>query len=349
MLRTLSLGLLLGLSLGPAAGQSPVPNLTYSSWTKICERYASGESVCHTASFGNLEPGRPIVAAVLTEFSAGTPSNLRVVFPNGMLVQPGIRASVDDGQWLLAPYIACFSKGCMADIEASAELIGKLKTGQTLVLQGLNGKGQRISLDVPLADFAKAHDGPPATDAKLLHELQEQLPRPGQRAGEVTPKDLGHLIFSPWTKLCPANDERKACYTGKDARVGQVLGLPIAAAVLIEPQQGGKDVLRVTLPLGMQMPQGTRVIVDNGQPMTAPYLICFNNGCMADYDASDELIGQLKKGKLLTLQGIDNQGHAISPIVPLEGFAKAHDGPPTDQKVFEEQQRKLQEQLKKQQ
>ena len=33
--------------------------------------------------------------------------------------------------------------------------------------------------------------------------------------------------------------------------------------------------------------------------------------------------------------------------MPLDDFAKAYEGPPTDPKVFEEQQRKLQEELQK--
>jgi len=34
-------------------------------------------------------------------------------------------------------------------------------------------------------------------------------------------------------------------------------------------------------------------------------------------------------------------------VVPLGDFAKAYDGPPTDPKVFEEQQKKLQEELQR--
>ena len=41
------------------------------------------------------------------------------------------------------------------------------------------------------------------------------------------------------------------------------------------------------------------------------------------------------------------QGTPISLPLPLADFAKAYDGPPTDPKVFEEQQRKLQEELQK--
>jgi invasion protein IalB len=156
------------------------------------------------------------------------------------------------------------------------------------------------------------------------------------------------LIFSPWTKFCLKGQEagaKQVCFTGKDGRVES--GQPVIAAVLIEPESDPKKILRVTLPLGMSIQPGTRVIVDQGQPMTGPYVICFNNGCMADYEASQELIGKLKKGQGLVVQGINGQGQAISLVLPLQDFAKAYDGPPTDPKVFEEQQKKLQEELQR--
>jgi len=123
--------------------------------------------------------------------------------------------------------------------------------------------------------------------------------------------------------------------------------MPVVAAVLIEPENDPKKVLRVTLPLGMSIQPGTRVIVDSGQPMTGPYVICFNNGCMADYEASGELIGKLKKGQGLVIQGINGAGQPISLVLPLQDFAKAYDGPPTDPKKFEEQQKQLQDELQK--
>jgi invasion protein IalB len=123
--------------------------------------------------------------------------------------------------------------------------------------------------------------------------------------------------------------------------------MPVVAAVLIEPDGDPKKVLRVTLPLGMQLPQGTRVVVDQGQPMNAPFIICFTNGCMADYEASAELIGKLRKGQGMVVQGFNSQGQFLSIPLPLTDFGKAYDGPPTDPKAFEEQQKKLQDDLQK--
>jgi invasion protein IalB len=192
---------------------------------------------------------------------------------------------------------------------------------------------------------------------------QAQQPPPQAPPGQAPGGDQGQqgqngqqqvqLIFSPWTKFClkgqpgqpPDPNAKEVCFTGKDARVES--GQPVAAAVLIEPQGADKKLLRVTLPLGMQLAHGTRVIVDQNQPMTAPYVICFTNGCMADYEANADLIGKMKKGQGLVIQAINTTGQPISLVMPLSDFAKAYDGPPTDPKVFEEQQKKLQEELQR--
>jgi invasion protein IalB len=181
-----------------------------------------------------------------------------------------------------------------------------------------------------------------------------QLGQPGQTGDQAqNGQQQMQLIFSPWTKFClkgqpgqPVDPNAKeVCFTGKDARVES--GQPVAAAVIIEPQGVDKKLLRVTLPLGMQLAHGTRVIVDQNQPMTAPYVICFNNGCMADYEANADLIGKMKKGQGLVIQAINATGQPISLAMPLADFAKAYDGAPTDPKVFEEQQKKLQEELQR--
>jgi invasion protein IalB len=208
--------------------------------------------------------------------------------------------------------------------------------------------------------FAQA---PPASPAPAAPAAPRAAPKaapkaaPAQKPAETAAPqaqqphaqaEQPQLIFSPWTKFCLKGQEANAkqvCFTGKDGRVES--GMPVVAAVLIEPENEPKKVLRVTLPLGMSIQPGTRVIVDNGQPMTGPYVICFNNGCMADYEASGELIGKLKKGQGLVVQGINGAGQPISLVVPLQDFAKAYDGPPTDPKKFEEQQKQLQEELQK--
>jgi hypothetical protein len=68
---------------------------------------------------------------------------------------------------------------------------------------------------------------------------------------------------------------------------------------------------------------------------------------MADYEANPDMIAKLKKGQGLAVQGINSTGQPISVVLPLGDFGKAYDGPPTDPKVFEEQQKKLQDELQR--
>jgi invasion protein IalB len=175
-------------------------------------------------------------------------------------------------------------------------------------------------------------------------EPQKDQPKAQQSEGP-------QLIFTPWTKFCQSPQEanaKRVCFTGKEGRVET--GQPVLAAVLIEPDGEPRKVLRITLPLGMSLQQGTRAIVDQGQPMTAPYVICFPGGCMADYEATQALVDTMKRGKGLVVQGINGSGQPISLIMPLDDFARAHDGPPTDIKEIErrnEEMRKKFEQQKK--
>ncbi len=175
----------------------------------------------------------------------------------------------------------------------------------------------------------------------------QQAPPPPAQQGPPGNEQV-QLIYSPWTKFCLKGQEadaKQVCFTGKDARIES--GMPVVAAVLIEPEGEPKKILRVTLPLGMQLVHGTRVIIDQNQPLTAPYVICVTNGCMADYEASGDMIGKMKSGQGLVVQAINSTGQPISLVLPLSDFAKAYDGPPTDPKVFEDQQRKLQEELQR--
>ncbi|MFL6796849.1 MAG: invasion associated locus B family protein, partial [Xanthobacteraceae bacterium] len=133
-----------------------------------------------------------------------------------------------------------------------------------------------------VAALAQTPPAPPApkAPAKAAPKAKQAEPPAAQPQAPAAGGEQPQLIFSPWTKFCLKGQEANAkqvCFTGKDGRVES--GMPVVAAVLIEPEGEQKKVLRVTLPLGMSIQPGTRVIVDNGQPMTGPYVICFANGC----------------------------------------------------------------------
>jgi invasion protein IalB len=204
-----------------------------------------------------------------------------------------------------------------------------------------------VAMAVPASAQQQPAKKPPQKPAQQQPAQQPQQPQqpapPQQQAGEQQPQ----LMYSPWLKVCgkgPETNNKEVCVITKDGRLEN--GMPVAIVQLFEPE-GEQKVIRVTVPLGMQLQHGTRMIIDQGQPAQQPYKICFPVGCMSDYPVTDDTIKQLKKGQNIFVQAINMQGTPVSLPLPLNDFAKAYDGPPTDPKVVEEQQRKLQEELQK--
>lgn len=204
----------------------------------------------------------------------------------------------------------------------------------------------------PAAPAAPAKPGaaPAATPQSAANTV------PGQ-ANMPAPQQLPPLIYSPWAKFCgkgpQPNDPnaKEVCFTGKDGRTEG--GQPVVSAALVEPTgDPTKRFFRVTLPSPLQIEFGTRLIVDQDQPLSGRFFTCYGNMCFVDYPATPELIARLKKGQMLQIQAISLTSDPVSFPVPLadttgNSFQKAADGPPTDPKVFEEQQKKLQEDLQK--
>jgi invasion protein IalB len=152
------------------------------------------------------------------------------------------------------------------------------------------------------------------------------------------------LIYSPWRKFCGKGDDpgaKEVCFTGKDAR--SETGKPVVAAALIEPEGEPRKLFRVTLPSPLQMQYGARIVIDKEPPISGVFSTCFAGGCIADYEATPELVGKLKKGQMLQIQAINLAAASITfPLALVDSsgnsFAGANEGPPTDPKVFKEQQ-----------
>jgi len=170
-------------------GQQQV-QLIVSPWARYCAKGLTEQSseirakeVCFTAADGHLTSGQKLVIALLIEPAGDNTKLLRVTLPLGVALVPGARIVIDKKEAMTAPYIACLPRsGCMADYKADADLIEKLKKGQSLAIQAFD-RGKPISFTLPLTAFAEAYDGP-AGDATGLNELQEGLPNELQSHSE---------------------------------------------------------------------------------------------------------------------------------------------------------------------
>jgi invasion protein IalB len=241
-------------------------------------------------------------------------------------------------------------RGQISALLAASALSATLIASGAQAQQPAPGAPKSVQAQAPAPAAPKAPPkAAPKAPAPAGAPAAQAPPAGAPPAGAQPPEQQVQLIYAPWTKFCLKGQEagaKQVCFTGKDGRIES--GQPVIAAVIIEPEGEPKKLLRVTLPLGMQLVHGTRIIVDSNAPLQGPYVICFQNGCMSDYEATPELIASLKKGQNLVVQAINSNGAPLTLPLPLAGeFSKAYDGPPTDPKVFEENQKKLQEELQK--
>jgi len=154
-------------------------------------------------------------------------------------------------------------------------------------------------------------------------------------------------IEPEWTKVC-ANDpqtHKEVCYTARD--FGTKADSPIMAFQLFDEKGSDEKLLRLLLPLGVQLKPGFRYALDGGAFESGGFDVCFPAGCFGETKLKRALVDSMKKGEKFAIV-IKNQANAeVTLVVPLADFGKAYDGPPIDPKVLEERQKKLQEELKK--
>jgi invasion protein IalB len=143
------------------------------------------------------------------------------------------------------------------------------------------------------------------------------------------------LIYSPWTKNCVNG----VCFTGSSARttVGCPSTATAIAAVLIGRTGDAKKILYITLKRPDNFGGAVRLMIDQDLIGERPFARCFVNSCTAEYEAGAELIDQLKQGRLLVAEAIEDAGSINPPIsrsLPLLHFSDAYDSPGLEAKPF---------------
>jgi invasion protein IalB len=216
-----------------------------------------------------------------------------------------------------------------------------------------------------LADASEllAQTQPPAQQQPRPQQPRPQPPQQAPKPAQAQPAQPAQppqqqqvqqpeVVFSPWVKLCNKDSPngKQTCMVIKNGRVGP--GSLVVSVALVEVEGEMRKMLRLSMPYGLAVQHGTRMIIDDATPATSPFITCLPpqvapGGCISDYEATPAVIESLRKGRVLTVQAINASGQAFSPQLSLADFAKAYSGRPTDFKAFEEQQNKDVEEMRK--
>jgi invasion protein IalB len=181
---------------GQQAGTGPTivqvkPEPSQTDWTKVCGKdQGQNAEVCYTTRDFVSDQGQPVLAAAVYDIKGPQPQRVvRFLMPLGLLLKPGIRFAVDQGQPTPGGYAICFPNGCFAEASIKDDTINALKKGTNLNISVQNQAGREVTFAVPLAGFGKAFDGAPI-DPKVLEEQQKKLQEELQKKSDELRKRL---------------------------------------------------------------------------------------------------------------------------------------------------------------
>jgi len=86
--------------------------------------------------------------------------------------------------------------------------------------------------------------------------------------------------------------------------------------------------LRVLAPLGVLLPSGLGLRIDQTEVGRAGFVRCLPNGCVAEVVLEDKLVNQLKTGKQATFIIFQTPEEGIGVPVSLNGFGPGFDALP---------------------
>ncbi len=154
-------------------------------WTKVCGTDQNTKTeICYTTRDFVSDQGQPVLALAVYDIKGQQPQKVvRFVMPLGLLLQPGLRFTVDQGQAVAGRYVMCLPNGCFAEAQVKDDFIASLKKGANLNVSVQNQAGREITFAVPAAGFAKSFDGAPI-DPKVLEEQQRKLQEELQKKSE---------------------------------------------------------------------------------------------------------------------------------------------------------------------
>lgn len=191
----------------PAATPDKKGTGAQTAWVKLCEKATAqvkgkdGKdekkdlNIClthHERLDGNT--GMVLVSAALRQIDGQDKQHFMVMVPLGMLIQPGMRATVfPKNLWekvqkneklekteeaklkgLQLSYTLCHAAGCTAEMDATPELLTDLKNNGGIMVFAIAASGAPIAFPVPLAGFEQALAGQPI-DTQKYGEARKAL------------------------------------------------------------------------------------------------------------------------------------------------------------------------------
>jgi invasion protein IalB len=132
--------------------------------------------------------------------------------------------------------------------------------------------------------------------------------------------------FGDWEMRCetPAGASREQCALIQSIAAEDKPNVSLVVIVL-KTADGKARLLRVIAPLGVLLPAGLGLKIDNADVGRAGFVRCLPTGCVAEVVMEDKLLDQLKTGANATFIVFNTPEEGIGLPLALAGFGQGFD------------------------
>ncbi|MEH2511794.1 invasion protein IalB [Nitrobacteraceae bacterium AZCC 1564] len=146
------------------------------------------------------------------------------------------------------------------------------------------------------------------------------MPAPAQAQGAVK------SVHGDWQIRCdtPAGAQNEQCALIQSVVAEDRSNAGLTVIILKTADQKSK-LMRVVAPLGVLLPSGLGLKLDDKDVGRAGFVRCLPNGCVAEVVMNDDLLNQLKNAKTATFIIFETPEEGIGFPLSLKGLSEGYD------------------------
>ena len=135
--------------------------------------------------------------------------------------------------------------------------------------------------------------------------------------------------FGDWQMRCetPPGAKSEQCALVQNVMAEDRPNLTLLV-IALKTADGKSRLLRMVAPLGILIPAGIGLRIDQADIGRAGYVRCLTTGCIAEAVLDDTLLNQLKGGQTATFIVFQTPEEGVGVPVSLNGFGAGFDGLP---------------------
>jgi invasion protein IalB len=145
-------------------------------------------------------------------------------------------------------------------------------------------------------------------------------------AGAAFAQGAVRSVHQDWQIRCdtPPGAHSEQCALIQSVTSADHANVGLTVIVLKTADQKSR-LMRVVAPLGVLLPSGLGLKIDNADIGRAGFVRCLPNGCIAEVVMDDELIKKLRGGQTATFIIFQTPEEGIGFPMSLKGFAEGYD------------------------